>query len=224
MARSPLTGLAYSRAYPGESEDKRAARLFIYRYASLASRCGHAITLAGTEPYAEVWLLQNYLKWPGTHTHFVDWAKDTQTRNAVIFALSEIKRQWPEADVVRGDVNNVIDDLPLIGFANLDFMGFNRDSVIPCVKRTIHKLAPGGVMALTCFRGREIDAIHRSAWDVFEASRDIDDLNSKRWAGVTRLVQRWGREARKDLVLLGALEYQHNHSPMMVTVWRRSWV
>lgn len=224
MSRSPITGERYTRAYPGESDDKRAARLFLYRYAVSAPRCGHAVTLAGTEPEAEVWLLKKYLGWPGARVHFVDWARDVQTRPRVLAALKQIKEMWPQADVVRGDVNDVIESVPLVGFANLDFMGFTRDSVMPCVKRTIAKLAPGGIMGVTWFRDRETDEPHRSAWDVFEMARDVNSLNDRRWAGMLRIIQRWAREAGTKLELVGALEYQHQHSPMAVIVWRRPWV
>lgn len=224
MARSARTGELFTRAYPGESEDKRAARLFLYKIAAAAPRCGHAITLAGTEPYAEVELMRSYLRWPGSKVHFVDWARNMQTRPRVIAALAEIKRQWPLANVVRGDINVLIEEIPLIGFANLDFMGFDRDSVMPCVRKTIRRLAPGGIMGVTWFRGREVDEPCRSAWDVLEAARDITSVNDRRWAGVLRLVQRWSREEGTKLELVGALEYQHKNAPMSVTAWRRSWV
>lgn len=223
MARSPVTGERYTRRLPPENDDKRAARLFLYRFAATAPRCGHAVTLTGPEPEAELWLLRKYLRWPGERVHFVDWARDVQTRPRVLAALDYVKKTWPQADVVRGDINAVIEGVPLIGFANLDFMGFDRASVMPCVKKTITKLPPGGVMGLTWFRGREIDAIHRSAWDILEAARDVPDPNDRRWAGVLRLIRRWAREAGVALELVGALEYQHNHATMAVTVWRRPW-
>jgi hypothetical protein len=141
----------------------------------------------------------------------------------VLATLEAIKKLWPAANVVRGDINAVLDEIPLVGFANLDFMGFDRDSVMPCVRKTIHRLAPGGVMAVTWYRGREIDAPHRSAWDVLEAARDVLSVADRRWAGILRLVERWGREAGRKLELVGALEYQHKNAPMSVTAWRRSW-
>lgn len=224
MGRSTRTGLPFTRAYPGESPDKRAARLFLYKLGAQAPRLGHAITLAGTEPQAEVDLMRDYLKWPGAKTWFVDWAKNPETRTQVLAALTAIKTAWPEANVVRGDINEVLAEIPLVGFANLDFMGFDRRSVMPCIKTTITRLAPGGVMAVTWFRGREVDAPHRSAWDVLEAARDVPTAADRRWAGVLRLVERWGREARCGLELVGALEYQHKNAPMSVTAWRRSWL
>ena len=223
MARSARTGLRYSRAYPGESEDKRAARLFLYKHGATAPRLGHAITLAGTEPFAEVDLIRDYLRWPGAKVWFVDWARDTETRLRVLAALNSIKVAWPEANVVRGDINKVLEEIPLVGFANLDFMGFDRTSVMPCIKKTIARLAPGGVMAVTWFRGREFDAPHRSAWDVLEAARDVPSAADRRWAGVLRLVERWSREMGKKLERVGALEDQHKNAPMSVTAWRRSW-
>lgn len=213
-----------SNPYPGESEDKRAARLYVYKFAASAPRCGHAITLAGTEPYAEVDLMKRYLGWDASRTWFVDWARNTQTRDRVLGALREIKRQWPSANVVRGDINVVMEEIPLVGFANLDFMGFDRESVMPCVRKTIRKLVPGGIMGLTWYRSREVDEPHRSVWDVFEAARDVASLGERRWAGVLRLVQRWGREEGVKLEMVGALEYQHKNAPMSVTAWRRSWV
>lgn len=223
MGRSARTGALFTRACPEETEDKRAARLFAYKFAANAPRCGHAITLAGYEPRAEVTLMRSYLRWPGAKTWFVDWARDRETRPRVLAALDAIKQQWPAANVVRGDINAVMDEIPLIGFANLDFMGFDRGSAMSCVRKTISRLALGGVMSVTWFRGREIDRPHRSAWDVFEAARDVASVSDRRWAGVLRLVQRWSREQGVRLELVGALEYQHKNAPMSVTTWRRSW-
>lgn len=220
MSRSLVTGLVHKRDYPGESDDKRAARLFVYKYAIAAPRVGHMVALIGTVPH-EADLAMEYLCWPAERAHFVDWARDVNTRKQVLAALRETKRRYPRADVVRGDLHDVILDLPLIGFANLDFMGFTRDSVMPCVKETLARLAVGGIMAVTWYRCREIDAPHRSAWDVLEAARDVADVADRRWAGVLRLVARWAGERGVVLELLGAMEYQHNHSPMSVVVWRR---
>lgn len=223
MARSARTGQIFSRAYPGESEDKRAARLFLYKLGATAPRLGHAITLAGTEPAAEVDLMRDYLRWPAARTWFVDWARDPETRPRVLAALSAIKSAWPGANVMRDDINRVLARVPLVGFANLDFMGFDRNSAMPCVRKTIDLLAPGGVMAVTWYRGREMDAPHRSAWDVLQVARDVEEPRARRWAGVLRLVDGWARDAGRKLELVGALEYQHKHAPMSVTAWRRSW-
>lgn len=219
--KSPVTGLRYTRTYPGDSEDKRAARLFVYKQALHAPRVGHAIALAGTEPFAEVSLLRDYLKWTGSRVHFVDWAKDTRSRPQVLAALAQIKNHWPAANVVREDVNNVVARLPIIGLAVLDFMGFDRNSVMPCIQKTIERLSLGGIMAVTWFRGREVDEPCRSAWDVFEAARDIKDLDDRRRIGIQRLVNQWARALNVDLECLGEVDYQHKHSPMTVTVWRR---
>jgi hypothetical protein len=83
------------------------------------------------------------------------------------------------------------------------------------------RAAPGGVMGITWFRGREVDSPERSAWDVFEAARDIDDLEMRRWIGVQRLIFKWARTAKARLTWVGGLNYQHRHSPMSVTVFRR---
>ena len=223
MARSLSTGKTFARSYPGESVDKRAARLFLYKFAVNTPRCGHAITLAGTEPFAEVALMRDYLKWDASKTWFVDWAKDTQSRPAVLAALDGIQKSWPEANVRRADINKVVPLLPMIGFANLDFMGFmGRDSMQPCIRDVIARLATGGVLGVTWFRGREFDEPWRSAWDVHQAARDIEDLNERRWVGVLRMVEGWAKEHGVKLKLEGALEYQHRHSPMSVTVWRRT--
>jgi hypothetical protein len=219
--RSPLTGERYARAYPGDAEDKRAARLHVYKHAIKAPRLGHAVTLAGTEPLAEVALLRDYLHWPGERAWFVDWAKDMRSRPLVIAALRGIERAWPSANVRRQNVLEVVEQLPMIGFANLDFMGFDRTSVMPCVRMTIERLAPGGVMSITWFRGREVDEPCRSAWDVLEAARDVEDPGVRRWIGVQRLVARWAKEARVPLTWSGGIDYQHKNSPMSVTVFRR---
>lgn len=215
------TGLRYTRTYPGDTEDKRVAQLFTYRHAVSAPRVGAAVTLSGTAPRAEVLLMRDFLRWPGERTYFVDWAKDTRARSLVLAGFKTIRREWPAANVEHGDINDVVARLPMIGFANLDFMGFDRASVMPCVQKTIEHLARGGVMSLTWFRGREVDEPRRSAWDVFEAARDVEDLDSRRRVGVQRLIDRWARAVNVSLEWMGGLDYQHNHSAMSVTVWRR---
>jgi len=171
--------------------------------------------------------MKDYLRWPGKRVHFVDWARDAISKDRILEALHRIKKKWPEANTIHADINTVVDMLPTIGFANLDFMGFSRDSVMPCVKRVLRKLVPGGVMALTWFRGREVDSPERSAWDIFEAARDLKTINDRRWAGILRLVERWGRERGTNLNLLGAIEYLHfpkahtYNGAMSVAVWQR---
>jgi hypothetical protein len=218
---SPLTGIRYSRAYPGDSEDKRVAQLFTYRHALEAPRMADAVTLAGISPLPEVMLMRDFLKWPGDRVYFVDWAKDVRSRPLVLAGFNTIRREWPHAHVVHDDINNVVERRTMIGFANLDFMGFDRASVMPCVRRTIARLARGGIMSLTWFRGREVDEPRRSAWDVFEAARDIVDLDERRRVGIQRLVDQWAREARVSLEWINGLDYQHQHSPMSVMIWRR---
>ena len=223
MTRSLITGERYRRDCPPETDDKKTARLFLYKHALGALRVGHAVTLAGTEPFAEVELIRDYLRWPATRSWFVDWAKNTDTRSEVLDALRGIKHRWPEANVVHGNIIEVIEDLPSVGFANLDFMGFmDRRSMQPAVRAVISKLVRGGVMGLTWFRGRDIDEPWRSASDVHAAARDVADLNDRRWVGVLRMVDGWAKEAGVHLELVGAMEYQHHHSPMSVAVWRRT--
>jgi len=170
--------------------------------------------------------MRDYLRWPGSRVHFVDWAHDVLNRTRILAALDDVKRCWPEANVVHGDVNHVVEKLPVIGFANLDFMGFSRESVMPCVQRVLDRLVEGGVMALTWFRGREVDSPERSSWDIFEAARDIPRIDDRRWAGVLRLVEGWAVERRVSLELLGAIEYLHFprggiNGAMSVAVWQR---
>lgn len=213
----------YTRKYPGDSDDKRQARLFLYKHAAEGSRAGHAITLAGTEPFAEVSLLRDYLQWPAAKTWFVDWAKQQDNREEVLEALALIKRNWPAANVIKDDINNVVAGLSAIGFANLDFMGLmERKYMQPCIQAVIARLVPGGTLGLTWFRGREIDAPYHSGWDVHEAARDVQDIGERRWVGVVRMVEGWASQSGVRLSAVGGLEYQHRHSPMSVTVWRRT--
>ena len=218
---SPITGIRYSRAYPGDCEDKRVAQLFTYRHALEAPRIGDAVTLSGISPLPEIMLMRDFLKWPSDRVYFVDWAKDVRSRPQVLAGLETVRREWPKAHAIRGDINNVVEQRTMIGFANLDVRGFDRASVMPCVRRTIARLARGGVMSLTWYRGREVDAPERSVWDVFEAARDVVDLNERRRAGIQRLVEQWAHDVKVSLEWLNGLDYQHQHSPMSVMIWRR---
>lgn len=218
---SPVTGERYTRAYPGDAEDKRVAQLFTCNFARDVSRAGAGVTLAGTAPLPEARLWRNFLHWPGDNMYFVDWAKGPN-KEAVLKGFEDLEREWPEAHTVHGDINDVIPELPMISLANLDFMGFDRKSAMACVQKTIPRLtSDGGVMSLTGFRGREVDDPCRSAWDVYNMAREIKDPALRRRVGVQRLVQMWANDAHVTLEWLGGMDYQHKNSPMSVMVWRR---
>lgn len=217
---SVATGERYQAGiYPDETDDKRAARLFTYKHAAAGCRLGHMVTLAGTEPH-EVTLARDYLGWSADRAWFVDWAKSTATRPRVLSTLDAISDAYPGVHAVCANVCDVIERLPIIGFANLDHMGFDH-TAMRSVCLTLERLAPRGTMSLTWYRGREWVAPHRSAWKVFQAARDVRNLELKRWVGVCRLVEGWAREAGVRLELLGGMDYYHRFSPMSVIVWRR---
>jgi len=218
---SAVTGERYrSRLYPGETDDKRAARLFAYKHALSGSRLGHLVTLAGTE-LSEVALARDYLGWRPERAWFVDWARTVAQRLAVLANLEAIRRAWPGARAERADVCDVLRRLPLVGFANLDHMGFDHVAM-ESTRLAVERLAPDGTLSLTWYRGREWVAPHRAAWRVACAARGVVDQALRRRVGVRRLVDRWAREAGVVLEVLGDMDYQHRHAPMSVTVWRRT--
>lgn len=201
--------------YPGDHQDKRAARLFLYKHALNSPKIGSAITLAGATPESEIELLRDYLKWPAQHTWFIDNSR----RKEVITALRRIKLSWPGANTYPGDLKSLVKDLPLIGFANLDFMGhLNSFNVLPCLELIIPRLAPNSILGLTWERGRELT--HRpdssSMRTLLEGSQ-YSDINDQRWAGVVKIVN---KIAKGKLIVVGGVEYQNNHSPMSITVFK----
>lgn len=211
--------------YPGTSPDKDCARMWLYRLAAQGPLIGHAVTLAGQDPIPEMYLMRDFLGWPATRAWFIDWAKNSDTRSSVVKGLRALEREWPGVRTACCDINHVVSELGGIGFANFDFMGtMNRDFVQPCIRNTIPRLMPGGLMSVTLIRAREWLSPHRSAWDVHAAARNIGnftDLEDARWAGTVSLVQGWAKSVAVPLELVGAVEYQHNHSPMSVLAWRR---
>lgn len=206
---------SYPFQYPGDHSDKRAARLFLYKQALSSPRLGFAVTLAGTAPDSEITLLRDYLKWPAHRTWFVDNSEDI----SVVSALRKIKRAWPEAGVYPGELQHLLSKPFPIGFANLDFMGhLNSFNVLPCLRLVIENLIPGAVLGLTWERGREMRCYANSAGTrTLAAGSHYADLNDQRWAGVLSIVN---GIAKGKLEVIGGVEYQNNHSPMSVTVFK----
>jgi hypothetical protein len=215
----------YSRIYPGESRAKCIARMQVYQLATGAPRWAHAITLAGPTPEAELTLMRDYLGWCGDRAWLIDWAKDPLSREATLEALQWCKTEWDAANVCHIDLQKLLPYIGPIGFANFDFMGgMSRNNVQPCLKLTIPRLAVGGVIALTWFRGREqIGLSDRSAHDVWRAGEGAGDggIADRRTAGVLRIVEQMARAEGVKLDLTGSIEYQHQRSPMSVSVWQR---
>lgn len=207
-----MTPRRRSLSYPGDHKDKQAARVYLYRYALAAPIQGHAVTLAGTEPESEITLMRDYLKWPAHRAWFVD----SSQRPEVIDALHRAHKNWPEANVQRINLWNLVPKLGAIGFANLDFMGAPlQDETIKCTEQVIDRLLPGGVLGFTWIRGREhFDArATRLLWELGKGHEG----NDRRWAGVLRA---FDIMSRGSLDFVGKWEYLSNHSPMSVAVFR----
>lgn len=200
------------RTYPGGHADKQAARMFLYRHVRAAPVQGHAVTLAGTEPESELSLLRHYVQWPAEHVWFVDNSLRPQVTNALLRA----KRKWPEANVERINVSNLIPRLGAIGFANLDFMGAPlQDDTIGCFKQVAECLLPQGVIGFTWLRGRE-NFDNPSTRRLYRLGKGEGD--ERRWTGVVRAVRQLSRGA---LTLVGRWDYYSHHSPMSVAVFRK---
>ena len=216
------------RVMPAESPEKRMARMTLYQTAQAAPRYGHAVTLAGAEPEAEAALLLDYLHWQPNHTWFVDWAKEMSTRQDVIDGLTRLRTKYPKAHAIQDNVVKVIQALPVIGFANLDFMGQpTRTYVQPALRETCKRLATGGIVGLTFYRGRESCRQQHGAYDVWQAagadpaqavSIRSDDT---RWLGVCNLVAGIARSVGCNLKFVRGLQYQHRYSPMAMAIWQR---
>lgn len=203
-------------SFAGDHHEKRAARLLLYKYALAAPVQGHAVTLAGTEPEPEVALMRNYLKWPAHRAWFVD----NSLRPEVVEALNRIIQTWPEANVVRANIKNVVPKLEAIGFANLDFMGAPlQEETLFCFNEVAERMLRGGILGFTWLRGREnlgSNPRHSSEllWKLGKGYRG----NERRWAGVLKAVE---EISDGTLELIDRYEYLNNHSPMAVAIFRK---
>lgn len=200
--------------YPGSNSQKRAARILLYQHVARRRRVGSAVTLAGQEPEEELYLLRDYLGWRGDQTWFVDRSKELD----VVIALERVRCLWPSAWVVNDDLRRVLDRIPVIGFANLDFMGYLTDENLQCLRSTVERMVPGAVLGFTWYRGRENLALHHSAQRVFAAGGGHEEMGDRRWAGTLRVID---EETNGRLVLLDALEYRNNVSPMAMLVFEK---
>jgi len=202
-----------SLSYGGDHDDKRAARLFLYRHVRAAPIQGHAVTLAGTEPESEIELMRDYLKWPAHRSWFVD----NSLRPEVVKALVRAKKQWPESNVIRANLRNLLPKVGPIGFANLDFMGTPlQKETVQCLYETASRLLPGAIMGFTWMRGREYIEGRESSQLLWKLGKGFKG-NERRWAGVLRAVD---QISDGTLKLIGKWEYLSNHSPMSVAVFQ----
>ncbi len=205
-----------SLSFAGDHHEKRAARLLLYKHALAAPVQGHAVTLAGTEPEPEIALMRDYLKWPAHRSWFVD----NSLRPEVVRALNRVIRTWPDTNVVRANLKNVIPKLPAIGFANLDFMGAPLQAeTVACFDQVALRMLRGGILGFTWMRGREnLGPKPRPSsqlqWELGKGFRG----NERRWAGVLKFVE---LVTDGTLELIDRYEYQNNHSPMAVAIFRK---
>ncbi len=203
-------------SFAGDHHEKRAARLLLYKHALAAPIQGHAVTLAGTEPEPEIALMRDYLKWPAHRAWFVD----NSLRPEVVRALNRVVKAWPDANVERANLRNVIPKLGAIGFANLDFMGAPLQAeTAACFLQVAPMMLPGGIVGFTWMRGREdLNTRYENAagflWRLGKGFRG----NARRWAGVLKFV---------DIISDGTLElvdtydYYNHRSPMSVAIFRK---
>lgn len=200
--------------FPGNRKEKGFARIFLYKHALQAPLQGHAVTLAGTEPEAEITLLRDYLKWPTQHTWFVDSSKKPE----VLRALDRIPGQWPGVNVERDNLYNVIPKLGAIGFANLDFMGAPlQDETFKCFTDVNSCLLPGAILGFTWMRGREQLDWGKAAQKLWKLGKGFRG-NDRRWAGFLNAVE---TTSKGTLKLLDKMEYMSHHSPMALAVFRK---
>ncbi len=199
--------------FPGDHENKRAARLLLYKHALLSPIQGYSIMLAGTDPECEITLMRDYLKWPSQRA----WIVDNSSNLSVLNALRSAKRLWPEANIKNTDVCNIIPKLESIGFANLDFMGapLQADN-LKCLRLIIPRMLPGSILGFTWLRGREYIEGHPSSKLLWELGKGYTG-NERRWAGVTRAIQ---NISNNTISLIDRWEYLHNHSPMAVSIFK----
>lgn len=201
--------------FPGSNSQKKEARVLLYQQALGRPRVGAAVTLAGPTPEEELDLLRNYLRWEGEQTWFVD----NSTKPEVKKGLNKVQKMWPEARTDSRNLRNVLKDLPVIGFANLDFMGYMTESnLLPCLASTAQRMVSGAIMGLTWYRGRENLGCHVSARRVFHEGRDHEDIADRRWAGTLRIVD---QTTKGCLKILKAVEYHNGQSPMSMVVYEK---
>jgi hypothetical protein len=200
--------------FPGDSEDKKTARMVLYRHAKLAPVQGNAVTLAGTEPEAEVSLMRDYLRWPTNRAWFIDKSKTPE----ISTALREIEVMWRGVNTRQSDLKDLAPQLDAIGFANLDLMGAPLgDNSMNCLKQVIPRLLPKSILGFTWIRGREDMSQHLSARRLWRLGKGAKG-NDRRWVGVERAIENL---SNGELVMIDKWEYFSNHSPMAVSIFRK---
>lgn len=204
----------YSHDFPGDSADKKTARMILYRYAKLAPVQGNAVALAGPDPESEVALMRDYLRWPAQRAWFVDKSKTKEISQA----LSRIGEMWDGVNIRQIDLRELIPHLGAVGFANLDFMGAPLgDNSLNCLREIIPRLLSKAIIGLTWIRGREDMVRHISArrlWRLGKGAKGGD----RRWLGVIRAIHNL---SGGELVMIDKWEYFNGHSPMAIAVFRK---
>lgn len=197
--------------YQGETDAKRLARLHTARrimelWDSMPERpAGCAITLAGPSA-GDVGVMKHVLEFVPDMVVAVD----EQAGCAERFAQS-----WPNTNAVHGNLLDVVRDLKFpIAYANLDFCGILSEQCEEAIRIVGDKLAIGGIVTYTFFRGREGKM---PLWD------EIVRIPSTREGRDKTDEQRLVYYARRMSYLLGGaaepvylLRYQAERSPMTI--------
>jgi hypothetical protein len=200
----------YSRDYPPENTDKYLARRSVYEVAKDAPRWTNAVTFSGPEEATESTEMKFGLQWPLERVWFVDHSESK--------ALRAIKWAHPETNVFNGDLVELAPKIGPIGFAYLDFMGTFKTAEQQCYQAVCKQLPVGGVIALTCYRGREVKQ-HVVGSKILALGNGMD-WSDRRWIVVCQLVRDLALEVGKTLTLTKAVQYQHGVSPLCVSVWK----
>lgn len=200
----------YSRNYPLENTDKYLARRDVYEIAKTAPRWASAVAFAGPEEAPELTEMKYGLRWPLDRVWLVDYSEQ-QT-------LQSIKWVCPEANVVNDDLTTLAPKIGPIGFAYLDFMGTFKTAEQQCFQAVCRQVPIGGVIALTCYRGREVKQ-HVVGSKIMALGSDMN-WSDRRWIVVCQLVRDLALEVGKRLTLVKAVQYQHGVSPLCVSIWK----
>lgn len=181
--------MKWSQPYRGDTAGKVEIRNDLYRSAAAAwdktgRPGGYAVTLAG-KMASEVPLLRDYLRWDPRLSLFVDIDG---------FGIGMVKASWPDALVHHGLMQSALEQVPAIGFLNLDFMGRFNDDVEASCRAAFGKLLPNAVVSYTFLRCREgqfhktFKKLKTSAKEVLSKSQQRN-LNLVRWVGSAALLQ-----------------------------------
>lgn len=197
--------------YPGESPEKAHARWFVARCAQVAlpHKIGQLDLLAGPDGGAhDLEVFVDALRWDPRRVTVVDY------NAAYISSMQRVAARWPGVRWRCQKIEDVLPWEPPVMLCYLDLMGVGEHINAP-IMAGIKSLAPGGIIAVTWFTGREKEG--------HQGHRIWKELGGgDRVRGFKAFMEEHAASVKVELKFLDSYTYtRETKSTLCVGLWQR---